>query len=792
MKINEHLRHAWLSPAMTLTVLAAASSATYIPPAVAAETLLEEVLVTARRRAENEQTVPIAMQVMSEEFLRTQSVGQIEDIGTKVPSLRISGAGGSLNEPLISLRGQRPAESSFAQDQAVPMYVNDVAISPTQGSNLALYDLQSLQVLKGPQGTLFGRNSTGGAILMTSKRPGTELGCYAEVKVGDYNLLGFEGAVDVPVNENLQMRLAAHKLDRDGYQKNVANNPLRGEEFHDEHSQGFRLSVAFAQNQFDNILVLSLDENDIAAAMPITMAVNSSVGLGAYAPLAGWGQWVEGVQRNIARNNPWKIETDVKAKEYVKNIFVSNATTFELTENLSIKNIIGYRQIDFDTATDIDGTAFPGFGTWTNGAPGVTTNTRPTTLDSEFFSDELQLLGSAMKDKLDWIVGLYWSEVDATQDYLVQTSPGPSFDSGITQAINTSYGIFGEGSYAVTEAWSATLGIRQSWDDRELTVSKWRDLARTMCNVTGAGGAAIPDCSRSVDEKFNSPTWRASLNHTSAAGHLVYGSISTGYRAGGFNTRGNSDATLKPFDEEVVTTYELGHKGDWETVAGTLRTNAALYWQDYQDIQYTRSFDQGGSTVTRTENAAEAEIKGIELEATLAPTENLILTAGLSFVAAKFKERLDLIGGVEVDTSGNDFVYTPERTVSASATYTLPVAASLGEISVTASVYWQDDMSTHALIDQFPILPAAFGGNWSQADIDAMTEYSNVSSYEVWNTRVDWRNVMASKVDAALYLNNASDETYVLGGLNVVDSGGYGANTYGAPRTIGASLRYNF
>ncbi len=185
-------------PLATLAV--AVASASYYPHAIAQESadngaglgLLEEIVVTARRREENLQEVPIAVAAMSEDFLRTNNITKVEDLGTKVPSLRISSAGTSTNEPLISLRGQRPAESVFNQDQAVPMYFNEVVMAPTQGSNLGMYDLQGAQVVKGPQGTLFGRNSTGGAILMTPKRPGEELGGYAEVKVGNYGLVGYE------------------------------------------------------------------------------------------------------------------------------------------------------------------------------------------------------------------------------------------------------------------------------------------------------------------------------------------------------------------------------------------------------------------------------------------------------------------------------------------------------------------------------------------------------------------------------------------------------------------------
>ncbi len=829
----KRLERQWIGnakPMAAVSALAAAISACYMPQAFAQETgarQIEEIVVTVRRRVEMEQDVPIAMKVMSEDFLRSQNITQIEDVGTKVPSLRISGAGGSRNEPIISLRGQRPAESVFSQDPAVPLYFNEIVISPSQGGNLGLYDLESVQVLKGPQGTLFGRNSTGGAVLMTPKRPGNELGGYAEFKVGDYDLYGFEGAVDLPINDSWQMRLSGRKLDREGYQENIADNALHGRKYDDEHSEGVRLSINFDGERLSNLLVLAQDENRIAAAVPYGIGRNTSAGLGwasgipaASGGATGWGAaWAAGVQRNIDRDDPFKVESDLDSEEYVKNVFASNTTEFEFTDDFSIKNIFGYRKVGFETATDIDGTAVPGWGAWTNGAPGVTWDARPTVLDSEFFSDEFQLLGSAFDQRLDWITGLYWSKQDATQDYLTQQSPpslatgaGAGIDSGITNSVNTSYGVYAEGTYTFTDQWAVTAGLRQSWDEREITLSKWNNVARTGCTVTGPGGAALADCARTEEETFDSPTWRLSVNYTPVAEHLIYASISTGYRGGGFNTRGTSDLTLKPFDPETVTTYELGHKAEWDVPLGALRTSAAIYFQDYEDIHHTRSFQVDGNLITNTENAAKAEIAGLELDVTYLPIDSLELGLSYSYVDAKYKEKVDLInvnlGNIEglgvgmMDTSDNDFSYIPKQSLTASATWTLPFDASLGDMSLNASVYWQDKMTTHQLINQFPDMPhreipGVFpaptpDGLWKPEDVAAANAVSHADSYAVWNARFDWRSVMASNFDAAVYVNNLTDEQYVLGGLNVMDSGGYAGFLYGAPRTVGASVRYTF
>ncbi len=419
----------WAKPAVALGTLAAAISALYAPVTFSAETnarQLDEVVVSARRREEMAQDVPISMTVMTEEFLKTNNITKVQDLGTKVPSLRITQAGGSLNEPIITLRGQRQGEAAFNQDPVAPMYFNEIVIAPTQGSNLGLYDLEGLQVLKGPQGTLFGRNSTGGALLMTSKRPGNTLGGYVEAKVGDYNLTGFEGAVDVPITDNLTTRLVAHKLDRDGYQENIADNALHGRRYRDEHSEGGRLSVNFEDGAFSTLNVFSYDENKTLAAMPVIGAANPQVGL--TAAIAAYRTLVA---EQVARDNPWKVKSDVDASENVRNVFFSNASEYAFTDDLNVKNVFGYRKVFLANSSDIDGTALPLFGSVTAGGFGnpatqnlVTFNPRMNSIDTEFYSDELQLFGSALDHKLDWITGLYWSKMAGTEDKLVQQGPG--------------------------------------------------------------------------------------------------------------------------------------------------------------------------------------------------------------------------------------------------------------------------------------------------------------------------------------------------------------------------------
>lgn len=790
--------------------------------------VLEEVVVTARRREESSQDIPVAISVLGGEMLRDQNITELNDLGTQVPSFRVSTGGTSTNEPVLSIRGQRPTDSALSLDAAIPIYFNDVVLTPSTGTNLAMYDLASVQVLKGPQGTLFGRNSTGGALLLTSVRPGIEQGGYLEAKAGSYNLLSLEGAVDVPLTDSLQLRITGRAMERDGYQKNKAGNGV--DDAWDEDSKGARISVNYDHERFNNLLVAGFDKNNMFSRVPVPEGFNASVSLGRTVnALYNYAGQIDSALAWQAAHDADEIQSDVQTSDQISNAIVTNATEILLFDDITLKNIAGYRRMTWDRNNDADGTTLPLFGATTSGLGpddgSVVTRDAPlTTTKSKQYSNEIQLLGSAMEGRLDWITGVYWYKMMGSQSgdsQVVGPNPDhprlalfpPQFQAvarfGVYQSApsgevdNEAYGIFAEGTYRFSDAWSATLGLRQSWDSREVTVRNFGGLGGPLyaCAVTDEAGNTPPNCKRTERENFESPTWRISANYTPDDEQLIYASVSSGYRSGGFNIRGTDNASLQPFDEETVLSFEVGHKGDWALNGIPFRTNAAVYYQDYQDIQKTQSvLSSTGGFGTATVNAGEAEIYGFEFDLTLPVTERLTLNAAYSYVATEYKEWIsgsiwvDRTNGnrtlVTVDLTDSEFVYMPEQSLTASMRYTFPVPASLGTLSAMASLYWQDAMhtdETSVVYDQ----QAAFEG-WAQDDLDEAHRVSEVDAYTVVNLRMDWRDVMGTSVALAAFVNNATDEEYVTGGLNVIDSLGWAAFTYGAPRTAGISVRYDF
>ncbi len=811
---------------------------------------LEEVMVTARRREERELDVPIAMSVLDEELLRKQNITDLNDLGIQVPGLRMSNTTNSTSTPIISIRGQRPNDLAISIDQAVPIYFNEVVITPPEGSNLSLYDLASVQVLKGPQGTLFGRNSTGGALLITAKPPGTEFGGHVEAGIGNYDLFELEAAVDLPVSDLVQLRLAGRKLERDGYQDNVADNALRGSHEHwDEDSQGLRLGVSIAPGRrLSNLLTVSYDENDMIGRSVVLEGYIPSafVARNVINPLYNQQGQIDATVARRTKGAKDNIEADLRPSDDVQVWFASNLTEYEVNDSLSVKSVLGYRDMELKQAQEADGSTLPLIGNLTSTTELVTPNPPLYTVEGEQVSVELQLVGNALDGDLEWITGLYWFRMEGSKGGAISQLAGPIvdpsiFDPGFSQealfarlggldaygvsqtdgfgdATNEAVGIFTEGTYTLSDAWSLTLGLRYSRDEREVTLKNFQGTGRMpdtpvlaggfACVIDDTNGDPLPDdaCSRTIDETFDAPTWRVSANYTPNDGTLIYGSVSTGYRTGGFNMRGTNAESLEPYDEETVLSVELGHKADWNAIASLpLRTSVAVYYQDYEDIQKTQQVASDLGFATVIVNAAQAEIYGAELDLTWAVTDNVALTLGYAYTKAEYDEWDDFStiqttapftsiapGIVTLDGSDNDFTYIPEHTATASVNYTLPVSAELGAMALYASVYWQDDMMTSQIKSNLHEVAAL--QDWSEADLAIAQRDSNLQAddYAIVDLRFDWSAVMGSPLDVALYVNNATDEEYVIGGANIIDVVGVNVTSYGPPRTFGASLNYNF
>lgn len=721
---------------------------------------LEEIVVTARRREESAQDVPLSVSAFSGDLLEDYNIDQFGDLQKIVPTLQINDGTGRRNAPNYAIRGVRPTESLYGQDPTVAAYFAEVVLSPSEGSNLTLYDLTSVQILKGPQGTLLGRNTNGGAVLFTPQRPGDEFGGDVTVGYGNFNALEGEVAVDMPISDRFRTRVAGRKLARDGHQRNV----ITGQEYGGEDTSSARVSALWdITDTVENLTIFTWDQARSEGRASVVVALNPTR-FGPTTPIA----------QSLARQQQRDIddvEADYPQWEHVDAWGVFNTTTVELGDELTLKNIMGYRDVQYASAYDQDGSS----------AALVLSATQPAEL--RHWSEELQLLGTALDQRLNWQTGFYYYHEEGGQFADGRVLGGVQYVGGDIDS--DSYSLFAQGTYKFTPAWALTVGGRYTRDDKA-AVSVNRTA--TTCNIRNASNVPLPlgACFKEGSKSFSAPTGTVSLEFTPTEDVLIYLASRRGYRAGGFNLRATFASTAIPFDEETVTDAELGAKLDWNIGNWELRTNVALFYQWYEDIQRSvAELVPGVGIATAIQNAAEARIPGGELEATIAPTENLSLTLNYAYLDPQYKQWSDtvLVAGqpVERDLTDTPFQYIPKHQGSATLRYEVSLGAA-GTLALQGTYSARSHMWINAFgtIADIRATPAQFRWTLQQ------------DAYDFVDLTATWSDVMSSKLEVSAYVKNATDERYVVGSISQYGGIGFNTQVYSDPRTYGARLRYRF
>ena len=734
--------------------------------------VMDEVVITARRRAESAQTVPISVNALSGSALETFKIDNMDDLQSFDPSFTVSAASGRPNAPVYSLRGVRPTEAIYGQDPTVAIYLADVVLSPAKGSNLGMYDLESVQVLKGPQGTLFGRNTTGGAILMTPRRPDHAFGGDLMVGFGNYGRQEAQFGVDLPVADNFAMRLSGKFEDVDGYQRNVAPGPYYGDRRGGGETRSVRLSAVWdITDRVENYTILTWDEIDLNGRTGVLQAVNPDSAAGQVYSGVIAPSLVDALERAQGRDLH-EVESDMRERSDVEVWGVINTTTVDLSDTLTFKGIAAYRDLKSTEIVDLDATAIPDL---------LTSDPQDTTL--EHASVELQLLGSAFDDRLDWVTGLYWYYEDGIEDSpgnaMAAVNPNnPFMQTAVME--NHSYSLFAQGNYRFTDQWSLTGGVRWTYDDKKLDVS-----TRTPngCEMFDAGGVALPNdnCWFRLSESFDQTTGTVSLSYTPNDDTLLYIATRYGYRAGGFNARAAQPHETEPFDAETVLDLEAGLKRDWQLGNWQMRSNIAVYHQWYDDIQRTVNvLTAGGVPGSTVENAAEATVFGVEIEQEISPTDNLTFKFQYAYTDPEYDSWTDPASGR--DLSSTPFYFTPEHAFTVTALYTYPMQGNAGILDFGISASWQDDVWINSLntIAEIEDTPREVRHAIQQED------------YWLVNASVAWNDIMGSNVDVSAYVKNLTNTEYSVGGIQLYPSFGISTKVFGEPRTYGMQVRYRF
>jgi iron complex outermembrane receptor protein len=625
-----------------------------------------EIVVTARRTAENIQSVPVSVTAFGAETLRQATIRDTQDLLVKTPGVFLAGSGGRENSN-FSIRGQSKALAGNSAPGVISYFAEVPA--PTLGSSIPTYDLGSVQVLKGPQGTLFGRNTTGGAILYYPTAPSYELEGYVMGSYGNHDTRVLEGALNAPlVTDKVAVRIAGQIQKRDGWTRNIGV----GDDADDLNSRAFRASLLLEPVEgISNTTIFDYYRNRSTGGASVLYGV-----FGGPNGLSATGTQSAALQQLALQRarGPRVIDSDVDAFERVKRIGVTNRTELALAPGLDLVNIFGYRHTKVDYFSSVDGLPTlisDGTGQIPAGLPVTVVGGRQTS-DVEQFTNEIQLKGRAFDDKLDWILGGFYlnsKPVGPSGTYIpVFTLPGItdarfnySFYSEKSKALFANIGYSLDG---LVEGLRLNAGFRYTWDDISACVgggtSREPVLSPDDCR-TGAPGITNSSVNKTSSK---APTWTVGLDWQVDPDLFLYAVSRRGYRAGGINTPtlAGSLASFQSFAPEKVTDVEVGVRSDFRAGDVAIRLNASPFIGWYSGVQVPVSglnttaacgTGPGGSNPFRSSpdgdcdasndpsggtllvNAGKTRVSGIDLSARVSPTRTLSFDAGATFLDLK-------------------------------------------------------------------------------------------------------------------------------------------------------------
>ncbi len=645
---------------------------------------LEEVTVTARRREEALQDVPIAVTAFSADTLDLLGSSDIGELAQSVPSVTFEPSRATNSTLTAFIRGVGQQDPLAGFEQGVALYVDDVYIARPQGALLDIYEVERIEVLRGPQGTLYGRNAVGGAIKYVTRPLGEDLDVRLKASYGSYDQVDLVGSASLPVTDSLRVGAAVASLTRDGY----GENRTTGDGNYDKDVLAYRISAEFVPS--DNASIrLSYDHTDDDSS-----------------PVAGWrpfpgavsGEPVLGDLRDTlagAADLPSTAGTNGNNEVVSKGIHL----TMEVSESdtWTLRSITARRKDYTESVIDFDSLSVPDFDA-------------PVIYDNEQFSQEFQVLYNA--GRLNAVAGLYYLDASAANDFdvvLGQLAGGLGVTAYTGGTVDTeAWSIFADATYDLTDSWAISVGGRYTEDTRTADIFRANYLgfgSPFFGNQTAPLLATTSDYEAQRTYDDFSP--RANVSYRLNDDVNFYVGYSQGFKAGSFDPRGANFATPEVedgYDPETLDSYEAGVKATW--FDGRARTNVAVFYSDYQDMQIPGSVgvDSDGdgvndSFVGTVTNAAQSTIMGIEFEGEFQLTDALSFQATMSLLDAEIDEWI--VNGVDV--SGQRAIQnTPETMGYLGATYRTGLVG--GTISLNANASYRSEVVQFevpvALIDQ--------------------------------------------------------------------------------------------
>lgn len=764
--------------------------ATGAPSTVLAEGMLEEIVVTAQKRTQSLQDVPVAVTAFTGEMLRESGVRDMFELSSIAPSLSVEQTQTSSNTT-FGIRGIFTSSQNFGLEPSVGLYVDGVYRS-RQGSMINnMVDIASVEVLRGPQGTLFGRNTPAGAILMNSVAPDFEGSGYLEGGAGDYGLLDINGAKSFTlIEDELAVRVTGFNMDRDGTIDVVGNNVQEDNAINDRNRWGLRFQALYTPNEDLTIRFIG----DHSEVDEICCAVgnwkNNFYAENPPPPLKpGTDLTVQddlgGTVLNGSDFYDYKVSTSFKPESQNEDEGVSLQADWQV-DTVLLTSITAYRKHDSKDRIDAD-------------FYDIDALIRGNDLQQEQYSQELRISGDAFDEKVNYVAGLYYfnQTLDSTTDTIIgedayvlasaflnsdvpsEWLPAGSSALNVADQKHESYAIFGQADYHITEQWILTAGLRWTSENKDMQETFTENPTPAPIGFYGLTELA-PRVN--VDENFDESKVTGTLKLSWFMNDLTmfYGSYGTGYKAGGINTDRIPVTADTVFQPETAESFELGMKAEFPDQA--LRLNVALHKTDTDDLQ-TISFQGAGFVL---DNAGTAETYGGEIDLLWLPTDSTTVTLGYAYNHAKYADfdngpcwsgtpwqtsqpDPDLNpDGESCDRSGGMVSGNPENVVALTANQQFRLTESIGGF-VHGEYIWTDERMTDVNND-----PEKLDGSYYVVNLRAGVVY------EPWDTTLTlWgRNVFDAESTSTI--------------ADAVAQPGRFIAYYKEPPTWGATLRWDF
>ncbi len=694
--------------------------------------VIDAIVVTAQKREESLQDIPFSVSAISGDTLRSMGALSYDDIAPMVPGFSMTSY--NPTQPQFFIRGVGSTGTTAGEDTSVGVFVDDVYAGRAGIQSGRFLDIERVEVLRGPQGTLYGRNVAGGAINVISKKPGSEAEGYVEGTYGRFDRTEIRAAIGGPIAGRTQGRLAVAYDARDGYITNTTTGSDNLREYDNLTARGhllfdlnYNTQLLLSADYFNGDEVGPASREAIVTSVPVLAGGIPDIPLDTPSP--------------SIRTTELPVDGDNQREFYGASARLDIETAIG-----TFTSITAFRTSDYNIFEDVSGYGLPILGQDES---------------ADQWTQEVRLTSTG--SLLEWTAGAYFLAEDIDRVDITQVSgpvPGETLfldRAEYSQHVETrSYALFGQATYPVFDRLDITLGARYTVDEKDFAMDA--SGVSTLFRVLPEGPFSVD-----TDESFNEFTGKLSAAYRFSDDVLAYFTFSQGYKSGGFNgVSTTSDDANVPFEPETADTFEIGLRSEW--LDNRLRLNLATFYTEYQDLQVFQIRDVGNLFIS---NAASAEIRGFEVEAISSPFDGLSLGFTYAYLDTEYKKFISADGSA--DLSGNNLTRSPESSFSLSAEYKMALGAA-GELRFRADYSYRDELFIQP--ENRPL--------------------DTIDSYDLLSARITYQT--AGNISVSLFGKNLTDEEYRVHTFDAdtILRNNIGSAVFADPRTWGITVGYKY